>query len=228
MITLIFLLVFFALLFLLAEHYGFLQEELYKDLLLQIRFSKGGQLLVAGCVIVLLFIDILLPVPSSIVMALSGKFLGPWWGALASFTGAMLAAWAGYLACRHGGDRLFKKLKGDEDTRRVSVWFEQYGIYALVLSRPVPMLTEILSCLAGLTYFKFTTFSMASALGTLPVCLVYSVAGNAGSITDPWPVIWVSLAIPAAGWCFVRYLKHSRPSAKSALSFADIQGERRG
>ena len=163
----------------------------------------------------LLTIDLLLPVPSSIVMALSGKLLGTWWGGAASFAGAMLAAAIGYGACRRWGESAFRRLIGGADRERVRAWFQRYGVYAIILSRPVPMLTEILSCLAGLSAMRARTFFGAAVLGTLPICFVYSYVGSRGSLTDPWPAIWIALAIPAAGWLLVRWLKLDRPAEEA-------------
>ena len=46
------------------------------------------------------------------------------------------------------------------------------------LSRSVPMLTEIVSCAAGLARIPFRVFLALSVAGTLPLCAVYAWAGN--------------------------------------------------
>ncbi|MHC4885625.1 MAG: TVP38/TMEM64 family protein, partial [Planctomycetota bacterium] len=172
-----------------------------------LRSSSTGRLITAAAVVGLLVVDILLPIPSSIVMALSGKLLGCLLGGTVAFVGAMAAALIGFFACRWGGHRVFDRLVGEADSTRVRVWFERWGVYAIVISRPVPMLTEILSCLAGLSSVPPRTFCLASLLGTLPVAFVYGYVGSRGSIADPLPAILVSLLVPAAGWFVTRRIK---------------------
>jgi uncharacterized membrane protein YdjX (TVP38/TMEM64 family) len=143
-------------------------------------------------------------------MTLSGKFLGFLLGSVVAFTGAMLAAWIGFFACRIGGKKLFIRLIGEKDISRFRTWFEKYGIFAIILSRPVPMLTEILSCLAGLSQVSPLTFTLAAICGTLPICFVYSYFGHISSIFNPWPAVWVALAIPALGWGVIRFLNRKK------------------
>lgn len=209
------LVVFFTVLFLAGESLGILDEEYIEEKISSLGSNLTGKILVSLAVIFLLIIDILLPVPSSIVMTLSGKFLGFILGGTIAFLGAMLAAWIGFFACRIGGKKIFIRLIGEKDISRVRVWFEKYGIFAIILSRPIPMLTEILSCLAGLSQVSPLTFTLAAILGTLPICFVYSYFGHVSSILNPWPAVWIALVIPALGWGIVRLINRKKKQNKS-------------
>jgi uncharacterized membrane protein YdjX (TVP38/TMEM64 family) len=211
-LTVVAMLVFCSALFVAAEQAGWLAPAVTEQFLARLHASPRGQVGVALAVAGLLAVDVLLPIPSSLVMALAGKLLGPVTGGLAACLGAGLSAAIGYGACRWGGERAFRRLVGDRDTARLRAWFERYGVYAIVLSRPVPMLTEILSCLAGLAAMPVRPFALAAALGTVPICFVYSYVGSRGDLRDPWPAIWIALVIPALGWLFVRRL-HRPPTA---------------
>ena len=200
----------FSVMFIWADRNGWMEPEYIENAIRTAHDSYSGQITVAAAVIILLIADILLPVPSSIVMAVSGKFLGPWLGGTVSFTGAMLAAWIAFMACRLGGHRIFLKLVGEKDNARITDWFNEYGVLAIIISRPIPMLTEILSCIAGMSDMSLRKFTFASILGTLPICFIYSFVGSCGELTDPWPAIWVSLIIPAAGWLVANRLKNRR------------------
>ena len=204
------LFVFFTGLFLLGDATGILKEEFIEQKIQELGSNPAGQFLAGLAVVLLLIVDILLPVPSSIVMTLSGKFLGFIAGGLVSCLGAMLAAWIGFFACRWGGQKVFIRLIGEKDISKVREWFGKYGIFAIILSRPVPMLTEILSCLAGLSQFSFKSFSLAALCGTLPICFVYSYFGSKSSITNPWPAVWVALVIPAIGWGIARWINRKK------------------
>jgi membrane protein DedA with SNARE-associated domain len=98
----------------------------------------------------------------------------------------------------------------------VEHWFEDYGIAAIIISRPVPMLTEILSCLAGLSRVNVSSFTVASIAGTLPICIIYAYVGHLYGLEGLEskegivPMIWVTIAIPAAGWLFTHWVKKLR------------------
>jgi uncharacterized membrane protein YdjX (TVP38/TMEM64 family) len=210
------LVVLFSLLFLFGESIGILKEQFIEQSIASLGGDIQGKLLIGVTVAVLLISDIVLPIPSSIVMTLSGKFLGFIPGSIVAAIGAMGAAWIGFYACRWGGKKIFTKLIGDKDTTRIREWFDKYGVVAVILSRPVPMLTEILSCIAGVTQFSPKLFSIASLCGTIPICFVYGYFGSISSGSNPWPAVWISLVIPAIGWLCVRLIERKR--AQSAAS----------
>ncbi|MDT8391269.1 MAG: VTT domain-containing protein [Lentisphaeria bacterium] len=206
--------VFFSVLFIVGEELGMTSRESIGRFIEHVHASPGGRSLVAGAVIGLLVVDILLPVPSSVVMILSGRLLGFSLGGSVSFAGALLAALLGFFGCRWGGQTVFTKLVGHRDGVKVKQWFEEYGVIAIILSRPVPMLTEILSCLAGLSKVNPATFISAAVLGTLPVCFVYSWFGAEGG-PGLMAAVWVSIAIPAVGWVFTKWVKTRRQGVGS-------------
>lgn len=204
------MLVFFSVSFMIAEEMGWMSPDFIKPKLEAARESTGGIAAAFGLIVLLLIVDILLPIPSSVVMMLSGFLLGPWLGGVASFTGAMAAAWIGFFGCRYGGAAFFTRIVGKDDISKVEHWFNDYGIAAIIISRPVPMLTEILSCLAGLSKVNVWRFTLASIVGTLPICIVYSYFGSKGTLTDPWPAVWVAVLIPAVGWLFTHWVNKLR------------------
>ncbi len=197
----------FAALFFIAEKAGYTDPELVEEWIRGLGQSTGSSAIVAAIIIGLLVVDLLLPVPSSVVMAVSGMLLGPFIGGIVSFLGAMAAACLGFWACRLGGAKAYRRLVSEAEVGKSSDWFRRYGVIAIVVSRPIPMLTEILSCLAGLTELPFRTFFFAALLGTLPICFVYSIVGSLGDVGDPWPIVWISIAIPAVGWLVARRIK---------------------
>ena len=205
------LVLFFSALFVVGEQMGWMEEAFVNEKINAVQSSTGGQVAVSGAVVGLLVVDILLPIPSSVVMVLSGKLLGAFLGGLISFIGAMLAAAIGYYACRLGGQRAFERIVGKAETETIRAWFERYGVYAIIISRPIPMLTEILSCLAGMSRFSARTFFSAAVLGTLPICFVYSIAGSLGSQTGIGIALAVSLGVPAVGWLITQRIKGSTP-----------------
>lgn len=210
-ILVISMIVVFSVMFIIAEQMGYADGKQFEAWANALESTSKGKVMVAVAVVGLLLVDIVLPIPSSVVMAVSGRILGFGLGMTASFVGAMASAWVGYYACYYGGQRAFQWMIGDADIEKVRAWFEKYGVYAIVLSRSVPMLTEVLSCLAGLTKVSPRTFSLAAILGTLPVCFVYSFFGSANMFL----AATVAVVIPALGWGVVRLIKRDAPGEEN-------------
>lgn len=200
-----------ALLFVAAESAGWMDEGHLREIMEQVRASPGGRLAVAGILAGLLAGDLVLPVPSSVLMTLSGAFLGIAAGAAVSFAGAMVSAMAGFGLCRRFGHAAFRRLAGDRDADRIAGFLNDYGAWGILLSRSVPMLTELVSCVAGLSDLPFRTFAALAAAGTLPVCVVYAWAG--AQSTDPagfgWAVL-LAFVLPALGFAVVRRFSLAR------------------
>ncbi len=200
-----------VLLFVAAESAGWMDDGRLRELMGQVRASPGGQLAVAGILGGLLAADLVLPAPSSILMTLSGAFLGVAAGTAISFVGAMVSALAGFGLCRRFGHAAFRRLAGDRDADRIARFLKDYGVWGILLSRSVPMLTELVSCVAGLSDLPFRTFAALAAAGTLPVCAVYAWAGAQSA--DPagfgWAVL-VAFLLPAAGFAVIRRFSLAR------------------
>ena len=151
----------------------------------------------------LLTLDLFLPIPSSILMILSGTLLGWPIGWLFSLVGAMGSAVLGFWMCRYWGKPVFDRIVGPGDTRRVTLFFERHGVWAILLSRSVPMLTEVISCLAGLSAMRFRLFLGVSLAGTAPLCLLYAWVGSRAIDQSAvgWAVI-LAFLFPAVGFFF--------------------------
>jgi len=195
------LVVVFSVAFVVAEQAGLESAETWRAWLQ----APGGQVGVGVAVVLALVIDLVLPVPSSVVMTLSGALLGVLPGTALNVLGSLGAAWLGFGLSRVLGRGAFVRLVG-ADQPAVERWFDRWGPWAIVLSRAVPMLTEIISCLAGLHRMGWIRFTLLSLAGTLPVSLVYAWAGATGA-TSLWVPVIVAFALPAAGYGFVAWIR---------------------
>lgn len=197
----------FTLLFLLAEQMGWMTGAAVGGWMEAVRTSRGGTWLAAATVIGLLAGDLLLPVPSSVVMTLSGSVLGWVAGTAAAFVGAMASALIGFGLCRHYGRPAFRRLVGESEEVRVDGFMRRYGVWAILLSRSVPMLTEVVSCAAGLTDLSRRTFVLLSAAGTLPLCGIYAWAGSRGAQAGFGWALWLAFILPALGFAALQLLR---------------------
>ncbi len=171
----------------------------------------------AAAVIGLLAIDIFIPVPSSLVMVLSGAVFGVWWGSLLAFTGSIGGEWLGFELARRYGASWFARFIGDEDERRrLNRILLTHGAVAVAVTRALPVVMETMSIVAGLSPMRRTTFLLASALGTAPIVMVYAYAGamsrETGSLV---PAIVILIAVAAAGWVWYRAIPTAPSSATS-------------
>ena len=133
----------------------------------------------AGVSFVVLASDIILPVPSSIVMYTNGYVLGIWNGALVSLLALMVGAITGYYIGR--GSALAAKAKpGGAGDRLLS----RYGPAAIVLTRGIPVMAESVSIVCGYNRMPFKQYFIMSLLGYLPLCLLYAFCGSLGYSQD--------------------------------------------
>jgi uncharacterized membrane protein YdjX (TVP38/TMEM64 family) len=124
----------------------------------------------------LLALDVVLPVPSSIVSTAAGVLLGFWTGAAIVFTGMMVACLFGYaLGARAAGAA--RRFVGEDGLRRADALMRRYGDYTIVLCRPVPVLAEASVIFAGLVGAPFGRFVILSALSNLGIALGYAAFG---------------------------------------------------
>ncbi|MCB9526720.1 MAG: VTT domain-containing protein [Myxococcales bacterium] len=136
----------------------------------------GGALTAAAVGVGLLVVDVLLPVPSSVVMVLHGAWFGVVGGALLSLAGSVLAAAFGFWLGRRGRGAL-DRLVTPAERARGDALLARWGAAAVALTRPLPMLAEAVAILAGTSPMGWRALLGAAALGNLPPALVYAITG---------------------------------------------------
>lgn len=166
------LIVFFTILFLIVEA---LHVPLLSD---PTPWMKHGGV-VAACVGVgLLIADVLLPVPSSLVMVAHGALFGVLWGTTLSLIGSVGAAIFGFAIGRRGG-RLMERIVTPAERERAGDILARWGTLAVIVTRPVPLLAETVAIMAGATTMTWRSLVLASFAGSLPPALLYALTGAA-------------------------------------------------
>lgn len=137
----------------------------------------------------LLALDVVLPVPSSIMTALLGARLGFWAGWLCAWLGLTAGNLIGY-----GIGRLWPH-KAAPDLP------ESPTLLLLVLSRPVPIFAEAVAIAAGAARVDMWRMAAASAAGNAVYAGVLAADG-AALLGSDWqgPGIILPLLVPVAGW----------------------------
>ena len=124
----------------------------------------------------LLIADVLLPVPSSLVMIAHGALFGIWWGTLLSLVGSVGATLVGFAIGRKGG-KLMERWVSREDKQRADFLLRRWGALAILVTRPVPLLAETTAIIAGSTAMRWRMTLISSVAGSLPAALVYAMVG---------------------------------------------------
>lgn len=199
--------------FFLAERWGWFSEAQVYGWMADAGW-KGAVIGVA-----LLIGDVMLPVPSSVVMTLHGVAFGPWWGTVYSTAGSMGCAWIGYeLGRRLGTGGIDRVGASPDDVSFAEKFFDRFGPYAVILSRPVPLFAEVVTCLAGMQKMPAMKFGTAAFCGTLPLSAVYAVWGaRNGDAHTLLPTLVIAVALPVIGWAILAFMTRSRHAPGSAI-----------
>lgn len=149
---------------------------------------------VAGATVTLLTVDLLLPIPSSLVSTLAAHRLGFWGGMACSWLGMTLGAVAGFLAARWLGRVVAQRFSTPDDWNRACRLSRQYGPTILVVARAVPLLAEASVLYLGTTELGWRRFLTAVCLSNLGIAAAYSLLGHWASL----PVaLAASIGLPA-------------------------------
>ncbi len=128
----------------------------------------------------LLLVDVLLPVPSSLVMVAHGALFGIVGGALLSLLGSVGAAAVAFAIGRGGGPWLHR-LVDEAESARADALLQRWGAVAIVATRPIPLLAETVAVLAGTSPLPWRTLLIAATAGNLVPALLYSMTGAAAA-----------------------------------------------
>ena len=156
--------------------------------------------------------DLVLPVPSTAVIAGLGMLYGPWLGGLIGGLGSMLAGLVAYGAGWTIGRPALRYLTGDADLERLSHFFVKHGLWAIALSRWMPLLPEALCALAGSARMRTSRFLAALAVGSLAMGFAFGFLGE-HYLDRPAAGLIVSALIPLAVWPPVHYWMNRKPRA---------------
>lgn len=141
-------------------------------------WMNHGGALAASLGVSLLIADVLLPVPSSLVMIAHGALFGVVFGTLLSLLGSVGAAVFGFAVGRRGG-KLLDRVGTREERLRADQLLARWGTLAVIVTRPVPLLAETVAIMAGASSLGWANVIVASLAGSLPAALLYALTGAA-------------------------------------------------
>ncbi|HWN10838.1 MAG TPA: VTT domain-containing protein [Pyrinomonadaceae bacterium] len=137
--------------------------------------QQGG--ILAGILgVSLLVADVLLPVPSSLMMVAHGALFGVVKGTFLSLLGSLGAALVGFAIGRRGG-KLLDRLVTKAERVRADQLLARWGALAIAVTRPVPLLAETVAIMAGASPLGWGRLALAAVVGSLPPSLIYALTG---------------------------------------------------
>jgi len=170
---------------------------------------------VCTAVVALLALDIVLPVPSSVVSVAAGALLGFQMGFLANWAGMMTGCCIGYVLGRAAQPWALGRLVRDREWKLIQGRLNEYAVLAVLLSRPVPVIAEMVVLSAGVLKLPWARVLGIAALGNAAIAAIYAGAGAFGLSRERFLAAFaISVILPWLGVrCFSLWLK--RPAQQS-------------
>lgn len=150
--------------------------------------------------VALLIMDVALPVPSSLVMITHGALFGLAGGALLTLVGSLGAGLFGFAVGRRGG-RFLRRFTTAAERERADRLLARWGALAIIVTRPVPILAETTTIVAGSSRMAWREIAGAVVVGSIPQALLYSSAGALGASFGSIPLLIAgALGVAALTW----------------------------
>jgi uncharacterized membrane protein YdjX (TVP38/TMEM64 family) len=156
----------------------------------------------------LLVVDVLLPVPSSLVMVAHGALFGALGGTLLSLVGGTAATLVAFGLGRRGGPWIERHTSAAERARADAL-VARWGALAILVTRPVPLLAEVTALMAGTSRtLRWGRVAAAAVAGTAPAALLYALTGaNAAGLDSAFLMFGLVLAVAGVFWLVGRKLQ---------------------
>lgn len=149
--------------------------------------------------IVLMVVHSFLPFPSEIITLANGMVLGPFWGSVITWGGAMLGAISTFGLVRFLGRPFIYRMLSESQLHRLSDWSSRQGGIALLIGRLIPVVAfNLLNYAAAMTHISWCTYIWATGLGILSLTILLSIfsASVLTMTTSNW--IWLLSAVAVA------------------------------
>lgn len=176
-------------------------------------FSEEGAILILetyggwawGIGLTLLIGDLFLPLPATLIMSALGYIYGPVWGGLLAAVGSFLSGLLAYGLCRLLGRKGALWILGEKDLQKGERVFARNGGWIVAISRWLPVLPEIIACMAGLNQMKLRHFILALACGSIPLGFMFAYIGHSG-VEHPYLALMISAGLPPLLWFIAQYV----------------------
>jgi uncharacterized membrane protein YdjX (TVP38/TMEM64 family) len=161
--------------------------------------------MIALAVVGLLAVDLLLPIPSSVISTFAGAQLGIVAATGASWLGMSLAAGIGFAIARWLGRPAAMRFSAERDLEHVEALAARWGPTTLVLTRALPVLAEASVLALGVMGLSWRRFWPPVLLANLGIALAYALFGAwAREQQAMSAALLASIALPVAATLLAR------------------------
>lgn len=138
-------------------------------------------------VVLQILTSVIAPLPSFVMAFINALLFGFGWGALLTWTSALLAAAICFGMARVLGRPVVERFTPGGALERMDGFFARHGILAVLVARLIPFVNpDVLSYAAGLTAMQWRLFMLSIAVGSLPSTALYSYLGSRGITSVGW------------------------------------------
>ncbi len=163
--------------------------------------AQYWQVLVALLVLILLVLDIVLPMPSSLVCITAYALLDGWIAFLVVTIGLTLTYVVGHVLGATAGLTALQRIFTAEEFAKLQRMASGQRYTAIVLSRPLPVLAEGTSIYIGAIGTPLLSASMCALLSSVGVAFMYGwIAHSAKGQDSVWLALLASMILPALFW----------------------------
>ncbi len=149
----------------------------------------------------LLIADVVLPVPSSVIMVANGAIFGIVVGSLLSLVGSVGAAMVGFLIGRRGG-ALLSRIVTPAEVEQANRLLDRWGLLAIIVTRPIPLLAETMAIIAGTSRLGWRRVLVAVIAGAIPASILYAVTGALANGFASGALVFVAVILLAGIFWF--------------------------
>lgn len=163
-------------------------------------------------IIGLMILHTLVPVPAEFLALAAGMTLGPLWGFVTIWLGAMLGAYLGFWLTRSFGQPVLRLLVSPTRLERSQRWLQHIDVPVLLAVRLLPVLSfNLINFALGLTAISWWRFSWTTALGIVPATVLMVAFG---AHLHDWRVL-VLMSVAAVLLCLGAYVLMRRRRART-------------
>jgi uncharacterized membrane protein YdjX (TVP38/TMEM64 family) len=146
--------------------------------------------------IALIWGDLVLPIPQTVVITALGMTYGVVAGGLIGSLGLISGGLLGYGLMRTAARRFVQRFVRPRSLQTMENLFERRGAWAIVLTRSLPYsVPEVTVFLAGLARMPIRIFAAALTIGSVPTAFAFAAIG-AGWADQPIAALAASYVLP--------------------------------
>ena len=154
--------------------------------------AKYGKQAMLVSAFLMIFQSIAAPLPAFFITLTNANLFGWWQGCILSWVSSMAGAVLCFYIARLLGRDIVEKICTKGALLSIEKFFGKYGTKCILIARLLPFISfDVVSYAAGLTSMGFWSFFIATGIGQLPACIVYSYVG--GMLTGGAQKLYIGL-----------------------------------